>query len=78
MKLIWTRVKSSPYSTVGDLITTVLTTPTTVLSSEHCPTLCRTVRAMTLGTYKQRKLRQARKNEDSKDKVAPQKFELRS
>jgi hypothetical protein len=35
LKLIWTRGKSS---TVGDRITTVLTTPTMVLSSEHCPT----------------------------------------
>jgi len=62
---------------VGDRIATVLTTPTVVLSSEHCPTLRGTVRAMTIGPYKQRMLRKATKNEDSKEKVDAEKFELR-
>ena len=59
---------------VGDRIATVLTNPTVVVSSEHCSSLRGTVRAMTLGPYKQHKLRQARKNEDSKDKVAAEKL----
>ena len=58
---------------VGDRIANVLTTPTVVLSSEHCPTLRGTVRAMTVGQYKQRKVRQAIKKEDFKDKVAAEK-----
>ena len=62
---------------VGDRIATVLTTPTVVLSSEHCPTLRGTVRAMTSGQYKQRMLQKATKNEDSKEKVDAEKFELR-
>ena len=62
---------------MGDRITTLLTSPAVVFSTQHCPTLRGTVRAMTLGPYKQRKLRQAGKNEDSKDKVAAEKFELR-
>jgi hypothetical protein len=55
---------------VGDRITTLLTSPAVVFSTKHCPTLRGTVRAMTLGPYKQRKVRQAIKKEDSKDKVA--------
>ena len=62
---------------LGDQVATVLTNPTVVSSSEPCSSLRGTVRAMTLGPYKQRKLRQARKKEVSKDKVAEEKFELR-
>ena len=59
---------------MGDRITTLLTSPVVVFSTQHCPTLRGTVRAMTLGPYKQRKVRQAIKKEDSNDKVAAEKL----
>ena len=59
---------------VGDRLATVLTNPAVVVTSEHCSSLRGTVRAMKLGPYKQRKLRQARTNEDCKDKVAAEKL----
>jgi hypothetical protein len=62
---------------VSDRLTTVLTTPTIVLSGEHCHTLRRTLRAVKLGQCKQPKLRQATKNEDSKEKVVEETFESR-
>jgi len=61
---------------LGDRIATILTNPTAVLS-EHCPTLRGTVRALTIGQYKQHKLRKSTKNEDCKEKVDAEKFELR-
>ena len=39
--------------------------------------LCGAVRAITIGQYKQRKLRKLTKNEDCKEKVAAEKFALR-
>jgi hypothetical protein len=62
---------------VGDRIATILTNPSAVVSSEHCPNLCGTVRALTTGQYKERMLQQAIKKDDSKDKVAAENFERR-
>jgi hypothetical protein len=62
---------------VGDQIGTILTNPTAVLSNEHCPSLRGTVRALTTGPYKKRKLRTSTNNEDCKGKVDAEKFERR-
>ena len=61
---------------VGDRIGTILTNPTAVLSNEHCPSLRGIVRALTIGQYKQRKMRKSTKNEDCKEKVDAEQFEL--